>query len=80
MKCPQLIAPNLTVARTLSTWSPEHGCVATQVAKTSSEAVSIPLGLVLGTLFTVTILDPAKLRVNAVAESPLSPVELRKAK
>ena len=68
---------SLIVARTLSNWSAEKCSVVVQVTNASSASISLPKGLVLGTLFTVTVVDPAQLHVNAVAKTPSTPVELR---
>ena len=67
------------VARTLATWY-AHGSVAVQIANPSADGVALPIGLCLGQLFTVSVVTPDQLHVNAVAKTPTSVHELAQVK
>ena len=51
-----------------------------QIANPSTDGVALPIGLCLGQLFTVSVVTPDQLHVNAVAETPKSVDELAQAK
>ena len=70
---------NIIVVRTLATWYAADGSVAVQIANPPSDGVALPIGLCLGQLFTVSVVTPDHLHVNAVAKTPKS-VELAQAK
>ena len=69
----------IIVARTLATWYAD-GSVAVQIANPSCDGVALPIGLCLGQLFTVSVVTPDQLHVNAVAKTPKSVDELAQAK
>ena len=70
----------IIVARTLSTWKASDGSVAVQIANPSSDGVALPAGLCLRYLLTVSVVSPDQLHVNAVANTPRSAEELRRAR
>ena len=70
----------IIVARTLATWYAADGSVAVQIANPSCDGVALPIGLCLGQLFTVSVVTPDQLHVNAVAKTPKSVDELAQAK
>ena len=51
-----------------------------QIANPSTDGVALPIGLCLGQLFTVSVVTPDQLHVNAVAKTPKSVDELAQAK
>ena len=51
-----------------------------QIAILSSDGVALPIGFCLGQLFTVSVVTPDQLHVNAVAKTPKSVDELAQAK
>lgn len=71
---------NIVVARTLSTWKASDGSVAVQIANPSTDGVALPVGLCLGQLFTVSVVSPDQLHVNAVANTPKTAEEIRRAR
>ena len=62
----------IIVARTLATWYAADGSVAVQISNPSCDGVALPIGLCLGQLFTVSVVTPDQLHVNAVAKTPKS--------
>ena len=70
----------ITVDRTLATWYAADCSVAVQIANPSFDGVALPIGLYLGQLFTVSVVTPYQLHVNAVAKFPKSVEELAQAK
>ncbi|CAN0420776.1 unnamed protein product, partial [Pylaiella littoralis] len=54
--------------------------VAVQIANPSTDGVSLPAGLCLGQLFTVSVVAPDQLHVNAVANTPKSAAEISRAR
>ena len=62
----------IIVAHTFATWYAADGSVAVQVANPSSYGVALPIELCLGQLFTVSIVTPDQLHVNAIAKTPES--------
>ena len=59
----------IIVARTLATWYAADGSVAVQIANPSCDGVALPIGLCLGQLFTVSVVTPDQLHINAVAKT-----------
>ena len=70
----------ILVARTLTTWNARDGSVYLQVANPSSESLALHAELVIGTLSPVTIVEPEKLRVHAVAATPKTVSEIAQAR
>ena len=70
----------IIVARTLATWYAADGSAAVQIANPSTDGVALSIGLCLGQLFTVSVVTPDQLHVNAVAKTPKSVDELAQAK
>ena len=62
----------IIVARTLATWYAADGSVAMQIANPSTDGVALPIGSCLDQLFTVSVVTPDQLHVNAVAKTPKS--------
>ena len=71
---------NIIVARTLATWHASDGSVVVQIANPSSDGVSLPPKLCLGHLSTVSVVTPDELHVNAVANTPVTDEEVRRAR
>ena len=70
----------ISVARTFATWHAADGSVAVQVANPSPDGVALPIDLCLGQLFTMSIVTPDQLHVNAPAKTPTSVDEIAQAK
>ena len=70
----------IVVARTLATWHSSDGSVAVQIANPSTDNVALLSGLCLGHLYTVSVVSPDHLHVNAVASTPQSAEEIRRAR
>ena len=70
----------IVAARTLATWHAADGSVAMQIANPSSDGVALPIDLCFGRLFTVSVVTPDQLHLNAVAKTPTSFDELPQAK
>ncbi len=71
---------HIIVARTLGTWNASDGSVVVQLANPSSQQVHLPDNLCLGELFTVSVVQPDQLRVNAVANTPVTDEDVRRAR
>jgi len=66
---------------TLPTWSASDGSVAVQIANPSADdGVRLLPGMCLGHLSTVSVVNPDQLRVNAVANTPVTDEDIRRAK
>ena len=61
---------NIIVARTLATLYAADGSVSMQISNPFSDGVAVPIGLRLGRLFSVSVVTPDQLHVNAVAKTP----------
>ena len=70
----------IIVARTLATWYAPDGAVTVQIENPSSDGVALPIGLFLDQLFTVSVVTPDQLHLNAGAKTPKSVDELAQAK
>ena len=70
----------IIAARTLATWYAADGSVAVQLANPSSDGVALPISVCLGQLFTVSVVTPDQLHINAAAKTPESVDELARAK
>ena len=62
------------------TWRVSDGSIGVQIAKPSTDGVALPAGLCLGYLFTVAVVTPDQLRVNAVAKTPQTVDEINHAR
>ena len=71
---------NIVVARTLATWHASDGSVVIQIANASADGIRIQPSLCLGHLSTVSVVTPDQLRVNAVANTPVSDEDIRHAR
>ena len=70
----------IIVARTLATWSASDGSVVVQIANPSQDGVRLSSGLCLGHLYTVSVVTPDQLHVNAVANTPVSDEDICRAR
>ena len=68
------------VARTLATWSASDGSVVLQIANPSQDSVRLSPRLCLGHLYTVSVVTPYQLHVNAVANTTVSDEDIRRAR
>ena len=68
------------VARTLATWSASDVSVVLQIANPSQDSVRLSPRLCLGHLYTVSVVTPYQLHVNAVANTTVSDENIRRAR
>ena len=71
---------NIVVARTLAMWHASDGPVVIQIANPSADSIRLHPDLCLGHLSTVSVVTPDQLRVNAVANTPVSDEGIRRAR
>ena len=70
---------NAVTARTLSSWQAKDGAVWVQLANPSAEHIKVPADTVVGSLTTVSTVEPDAQYLSAVASMPNTPDQIRQA-